>query len=245
MSKAHHAYRQVALIGAGGAIGQAFIEKLLAQADLEKLYAFSRAPNAIDDPRVQTLPIQYNQETDIAAAAAQLGDGIELDLILVTVGLLHQGDLAPEKSLSQLSSANFERLFKANTITPALIAKHFLPLLAPKKHGVFAALSARVGSITDNHLGGWYAYRASKAALNMVLKTTAIETQRRHPQHLVVGLHPGTVNSPLSKPFQSRVPDNQLFSPDFAATQLLTVLAELSLDDTGKCFAWDGSVIDP
>ena len=110
---------------------------------------------------------------------------------------------------------------------------------------IFAALSARVGSISDNQLGGWYAYRASKAALNMIIKTAAIEVRRRNPHAIVVGLHPGTVDSDLSKPFQGNVPEGKLFTPDFAAGKLLTVLEGLAPAQTGRCFGWDGEEILP
>ena len=136
-----------------------------------------------------------------------------------------------------------ETAFRVNTIGPALVAKHFLPLLASDAKSVFAALSARVGSIDDNELGGWYAYRASKAALNMVIKTLSIELARRNPRALCVGLHPGTVDSRLSKPFQGGVPEGKLFQPAAAARALLTVLDGLSSGDSGALFAWDGTRI--
>ena len=163
---------------------------------------------------------------------------------MVTTGVLHLGaDIQPEKSLRDLSADKFHAIFAANTIFPALAAKHFLPLLHRDKRSVFAALSARVGSISDNRLGGWYAYRASKAALNMIIKNAAIEIERRHKQAIVVGLHPGTVDSDLSKPFQSNVQQNKLFTPAFSAASLLDVVDRLTLDDSGKCFAWNGQEI--
>lgn len=126
---------------------------------------------------------------------------------------------------------------------PALVAKHFLPLLARDRKSVFAALSARVGSISDNQLGGWHAYRASKAALNMLLRTFAIELARRNPRAVCVGLHPGTVDTGLSAPFQANVPEGKLFTPDFAAARLLEVVDRLKPDDSGHVFAWDGQLI--
>ncbi|NBR34275.1 MAG: short-chain dehydrogenase [Rhodobacteraceae bacterium] len=120
---------------------------------------------------------------------------------------------------------------------------HYLPLLPRDRRGVFAALSARVGSISDNQLGGWYAYRASKAALNMILKNAAIEAARRYKLSVVVGLHPGTVDSSLSKPFQGNVREGKLFGPEYAADHLIRVIDNLTPDQSGKCFAWDGSEI--
>ena len=130
-----------------------------------------------------------------------------------------------------------------NATGPALFAKHFLPLLARDRKAAFAALSARVGSISDNALGGWYAYRASKAALNMLIRSLSIELARRSPQALCVGLHPGTVDTPLSVPFRGAVPDGQLFSPDHAAVCLLDVLDGLSPLDTGGVFDWAGQSV--
>jgi len=133
-----------------------------------------------------------------------------------------------------------ERAFRINTIGPALVAKHFLPLLSKDRKAVFAALSARVGSISDNRLGGWHAYRASKAALNMMIRTLSIELARQKPKALCVGLHPGTVDTDLSKPFQARVAKDKLFSPAHSARCLLTVLDGLGPEENGGVFAWDG-----
>ena len=132
-----------------------------------------------------------------------------------------------------------------NTILPALIAKHFIQHLETKTHSYFAVLSARVGSVSDNRLGGWYAYRASKAALNMIIKTLAIETRRRNKMACIVGLHPGTVDSPLSKPYHSNLKPESLFTADFSTQQLLSVLNALTPHESGKFFAWDGKEIHP
>jgi len=168
-----------------------------------------------------------------------------LDLVIVANGILHDGELMPEKSLRDLSQEKFQHVFEVNTITPALIAKHFLPKLNKQQTSIFAALSARVGSISDNRLGGWYSYRASKAALNMVIKTASIEVKRRNKHAIIVGLHPGTVDSNLSKPFQRNVPEGDLFTPEYSANKLLDVLDNLTLEQTGKCFAFDGTEVYP
>ena len=145
--------------------------------------------------------------------------------------------------MQQISGAQMTAVLEANTIGPALVAKHLLPQLARDRKSVFAALSARVGSIRDNKLGGWYAYRASKAALNMLIKTLSIEHGRRWPQSAVVALHPGTVDTQLSRPFSGRVPRSQLATPAEAAHRLLQVIDGLGAEDTGRLFAWDGSRI--
>ena len=134
--------------------------------------------------------------------------------------------------------------FRINTIGPVLLAKHFLPLMRSGSKSVFVALSARVGSISDNRLGGWSSYRASKAALNMLLRTASIEHKRRHPESVIVALHPGTVDTRLSAPFQRGVPEGKLFTPAYSVERLLDVIDGLRPADTGGFFAWDGQPIE-
>lgn len=245
-------YKNIAIIGSSGAIGQALLTHLAATFPDACIHAFSRKPanNSVDKEQGQPCSLQlycmdYHDEASISEAAQLAAQDKPLDLVLVTTGLLHDELVSPEKSLRDLSAEKFQHVFTANTITPALVAKHFLPKLALKQHAVFAALSARVGSISDNHLSGWYSYRASKAALNMVIKNAAIGTARRNKQAIVVGLHPGTVDSALSQPFQSRVPEGKLFTPKYCAERLHHVINTLAPHDSGKCFAWDGQEIEP
>lgn len=168
-----------------------------------------------------------------------------LDLVIVASGILHAPGIMPEKSLRDISADKFMQLYQANAIVLALIAKYFVPALSKKHRSVFAALSARVGSISDNRLGGWYACRASKAALNMTIKNVAIETQRTNKQAIVCALHPGTVDSPLSEPFQKNVPEGKLFTADYSVACMLQVLDSLTSSDSGKIFAWDGKEVVP
>ena len=212
-------YARAAVIGASGGIGAAFVAALTAAGS--EVIALSRADLDITD------------ETSIAAAAARIG--APLDLVIVATGLLHGNGVAPEKAMRDLSAATLARYFAVNATGPALVAKHFLPLLARDRRAVFAALSARVGSISDNRLGGWYGYRASKAALNQLIRTLAIELARTRPEALCVALHPGTVDTGLSQPFQRGVPD--LFTPERSAAAMLAVLAGLTPADSGGCFA--------
>lgn len=234
-----------AIIGSSGAIGSAFIRHLIASQSKATIHAFSRNPSPHPNKRVIAHSIIYNDERSIEGAASVASKKAPIDLVLVATGMLHDDRIMPEKSLRDLSTEKFQQLFAINTILPALIAKHFIPKLAKDKRAVFAVLSARVGSISDNHLGGWYAYRASKAALNMVIKNAAIETARSNRTAIIVSLHPGTVDSALSKPFQSNVPEGKLFTPDYAAEKLLSVIDNLSEQDSGKCLAWDGQEIEP
>lgn len=228
-------WRRAVVIGASGGIGKAFVDALAAAGT--DVTALARSAAAPAD-RIDLL-----DEGSITAAAARTGADGPVDLVIVSAGLLHDGGLAPEKSWRDLSADALARSFAVNAIGPALVAKHFLPLMPRQGRAAFAVLSARVGSITDNRLGGWYGYRASKAALNMLVKTLAIELARTRPQALCVGLHPGTVDTGLSKPFQRGVAPDKLFTPTYAADRMLAVLGSLSPDDSGGCFAWDGSRI--
>ena len=160
-------------------------------------------------------------------------------LIVVATGVLHDG-LQPERSFRQLDAEHLLRDYRVNAMGPALAAKHLLPLMPRDRRAVFAALSARVGSIADNRLGGWHAYRASKAALNMILRNLSVEMARSHPQAVIAGLHPGTVATDLSAPFQKGVAEGKLFTADYSAERLLSVLSNLTPADSGGVFAWDG-----
>lgn len=190
--------------------------------------------------RLSRPEVDITDEASIAAAAPRIGP---VDKVIVATGLLHDGAQPPEKSYRALDPAALARSFAVNAIGPALVAKHVLPLLPRDRRAVFAALSARVGSISDNRLGGWYAYRASKAALNQLIRTLAVELRRTHPLAICVGLHPGTVDTRLSAPFQRGVPD--LFTPERSAAALLGVLDGLTPEQSGRLWAWDGREIAP
>ena len=233
-----------AVIGASGGLGRAFVEVLAAQPAVSRVAAFSRAGESFDAATVESFPLDLEKEHSIASAAEAASTLAPFHLVVVASGILHDGeDLRPEKSWRHLDGEALERAFRINATGPALLAKHFLPLLAEDRKSAFAALSARVGSIEDNRFGGWYAYRASKAALNMLVRTLAVELARRNPSALCVALHPGTVDTPLSQPFQRSVPEGKLFSPAFAAGALLGVLDGLTPEDSGGLFAWDGARI--
>jgi len=224
------AWGRAVVIGASGGIGSA-LAAALARGGTE-VHALSRATG-----------LDLGDEAGIAAAAARIGAPV--DLVVVATGRLHGEGVAPEKSWRELSAEALARSFAVNAVGPALVAKHFLPLLPRRGRAGFAALSARVGSIGDNRLGGWYGYRASKAALNMLVKTLAIELARGRPDAFCVGLHPGTVDTALSAPFQRGVQPEKLFAPADAADRLLVVLGGLGPADSGGCFAWDGRPIPP
>ncbi|VVT07238.1 Short-chain dehydrogenase [Sphingomonas sp. EC-HK361] len=220
------------VIGASGGIGKALADAIEDEGvDVHRL-ARSFGSRHID----------LTDEESIAAAATTVGSP---DLVIVATGLLHDGEHGPEKAMRDLDPTWLARNFATNAVGPALVAKHFLPVMPRSGRCIFAALSARIGSISDNRLGGWYGYRASKAALNQFIRTIAIEERRRNDGTIVVGLHPGTVDTALSKPFQGNVGPGRRFAPDRAAVQLLDVLDGLKAPDSGKVFDWEGREIAP
>ena len=221
------------IVGATGGIGMALADAVEASGRFAVVHRLSRSSSP---------GIDLEDEASIAVAAAQIGQGPAPTLILVATGVLHHGQ-GPERSYRALTAEHMLRDYRTNTVGPALVAKHLLPLLPRDRRAVFAALSARVGSISDNRLGGWHSYRASKAALNMVLRNLAVEIARSHPQAVIAGLHPGTVDTALSAPFQKGVPAGKLFSAAYSAERLLAVLDGLSPTDSGRVFAWDGARI--
>ncbi len=231
------------VVGASGGIGAALTAQLAADPAYGRVLALSRAPSGPWPRHVTQEFLELADERTIASAAALAATLGRVRLVICATGLLHAARLAPEKHWGALEPDALARAFAINATGPALVARHFLPLLPREQPSVFAALTARVGSIEDNRSGGWYAYRASKAALNMLLRTFAIELARRAPQAICVGLHPGTVDTALSKPFQGAVSPAQLFSADAAAGHLLGVITRLTPADSGRVFAWDGSLV--
>lgn len=231
------------VIGANGGIGAALVAALAATGRYDRIIAAARhAPDTSAD-RVEYLPIDIADPVSIEAAAARIDT--PLTRVIVATGILHDDAAGPERALRDLDADRLAHLFAINTIGPALALKHFAPLLAKDEPATIACISARVGSISDNRLGGWYGYRASKAALNQIVRTAAIELARTRPHAMCVALHPGTVDTGLSKPFQRGVPAEKLFTPAYSAERLLTVLDDLTPAHSGRIFAWDGAEIAP
>lgn len=231
------------IVGASGGIGAALVATLVADPAIGCVYALSRAgvqPIAAA-AKVRRLTLDLLDEHSIAAAAAAIAEPPRL--VIVATGALHGGGLVPEKSYRALDPAALLDSYRLNAVGPALVAKHMLPRMPAQGRAVFAALGARIGSIGDNRGGGWHSYRASKAALAMLIRNFAIETARRAPDTLCVGLHPGTVDTPLSRPFQRGVPAEALFTPAHAAAHLLAVIDGLQVAQTGRVLAWDGATI--
>lgn len=235
------------VMGATGGIGLALLRQLLDHPDVLHVTATARHADRSSDlaELLQTYPSRLNVAvSDITDASSLQGLAEQLrssplHLAINATGLLHSTDLQPEKTLSAVSIANLQQVFAVNAFGPVLMAQALLPLMRHGDPAVFASLSARVGSIGDNRLGGWYGYRAAKAAQNQLLKTVAIECRRTHPRLSMQLLHPGTVDSALSRPFQRAVPSQQLFTPAYAASRLLQVLSSATAENSGRFIGWD------
>lgn len=233
------------VIGGSRGIGQALVAALRARG-AGRVWAASRSPahGAGVADGVEPLVLDATDEASLAAAAAQVkAAGATLSLVVHTPGLLQDARLRPERRLADIQLEALQRSFAVNAFAPILAAKAFVPLLQHGGPAVYASLSARVGSIGDNRLGGWYAYRAAKAAQNQLIHTLAIETARRSRALICCTLHPGTVDTELSRPFQSGVAAERLFTPDEAAGHLLKVIDGLGPDQHGRCIAWDGQTV--
>ncbi len=235
--------KHVLIIGISGAIGRAMADHIgVRHPDCLIVGASRQKPDDYPD-HWQHQRFDLEDEASLEKLAKSLN--AEFDLIFVATGFLHNNTIKPEKSLRDLSFDHMQHVFALNVIGPSLCIKHLSPLMNTSTKSVFALLSARVGSISDNRLGGWYSYRASKAALNMMIKSAAIEINRRFKSKIIAGLHPGTVDSDLSKPFQGGVPQGQLFTAQHSAKNLLNVIENLASDQSGKCFDWQGKEIVP
>lgn len=227
------------VFGATGGIGLALVAALAARG----WHVAAGSRGAVAVPGADTaFAFDLDDEDSIAAAAAGLNPAASL--VLVATGALTLPDgRGPERSLRQLDAQALAAAFRINTIGPALIAKHVLPRLPRERRSVFAALGARVGSIGDNRLGGWHGYRASKAALAMLIRNFAIELARTHPQAVIVGLHPGTVATPLSAPFTKGARGDAVLRPEEAADRLLAVIGELTPEQSGRVVDWRGAIV--
>lgn len=218
------------VIGSSGTIGSAFMELLKQHPACMEVIGIHR--NSAN-------PIDYQDLGTIEAAAETFSDGPPFQLIINAIGILHSADWMPEKKLDDLNAEQMQMLMQINVIGPGLTIKHFSKFLDPN-NSIMATLSAKVGSIEDNRLGGWYSYRASKAALNMLIKTASIEFARIKPNTALVALHPGTVNSRLSKPFKGE----QIGRPPLEAAQdMLNVLLSLNKEDSGTFISYAGEKI--
>jgi NAD(P)-dependent dehydrogenase (short-subunit alcohol dehydrogenase family) len=239
--------------GASRGIGLAFVRRLAAGGQARRVWAGCRNPAtatalvrlAEECDAVRVLQLDVTDESSLATAAqAVAAEGEPLDLVVNCAGFLHRPDgPQPERRLAEVRLDWLLESFAVNSAGPLLLARHFESLFPRRERAVFASLSARVGSIGDNRLGGWYAYRGAKAAQNMFIRTLSIELARRNRSLVCVALHPGTTDTGLSQPFQGGVPASKLFSTERAVDQLLGVIDGLGPKDTGGFFAWNGERI--
>jgi NAD(P)-dependent dehydrogenase (short-subunit alcohol dehydrogenase family) len=240
----------VVIVGASGGIGLGFVRYFLTQVPFPvKIWAtYRRAIAELDHlaeenpDRLTLVPLDITEESQIEKFSQQLGK-TTVNWLINCVGILHVDDNPPEKSLRHLQTSQLQQYFAVNSIGPVLLAKHFLPHLRHASPSVFATISAKVGSIGDNQLGGWYGYRASKTALNMLMKNTAIEYRRVAPQCAVILLHPGTTDTSLSQPFQKNVPPEKLFSVERTVKQLMAILLQVKPENSGTFYSWDGTTL--
>jgi NAD(P)-dependent dehydrogenase (short-subunit alcohol dehydrogenase family) len=252
-SKAQMHLEFALILGATQGIGLGFVKRLLEQPTVSKVFATYRTPEAAGEllalqtanpDRLICFALDITEEPQISDLVQKIQTQTKkLHWAINCIGVLHKGSFQPEKSLSQLNPERLMQYFQVNSIGAALLAKHLVPLLKHGDRSTFATISAKVGSIGDNQLGGWYGYRASKAALNMLMKTAAIEYGRKSPNTIIVLLHPGTTDTRLSQPFQRNVPPEKLFSTERTVAQLWAVLDRLEPANSGQFFSWDGTVL--
>lgn len=235
--------KNILIAGASGGIGKEFTKLYCDDPNVEKVIALSRKMNNIDNPKIQSIEFDYSREETFD----NLNDILQLEsisTIIVATGILHTDQIRPEKSIAGVDLVTLQKVFQVNVFGPTLLVKKLLPLIKKSKAVKIVFLSARVGSITYNSLGGWHSYRSSKSALNMMISNLSIELQRINKEHLVVGVHPGTVKSQLSEPFLKNVKHN-IFSPKESVGLLSKVISDIDQKDSGKCFDFSGKIIAP
>ena len=236
--------KNIVIIGSRGAIGNAFVEHYLKDSSVSNIFAFSRNKINSTHSKLTSFYIDIELEESVAAAAESINSH-KIDVIIAATGILHSDRIKPEKSIKDINHQSFMKIFSINAVGPALIGKYFIPLLKKDTKSVVAFLSARVGSISDNKLGGWYSYRASKSALNQIVKNFSIELKRTNPKAIVLALQPGTVDSNLSEPFKRNVAKGMLFTPEESRELLLNVIENATTSDSGNLLAYDGETISP
>nr|WP_088877919.1 SDR family NAD(P)-dependent oxidoreductase [Vibrio mediterranei] len=234
----------VLIVGASGGIGSALCQQILTHTNANVFATYRRAQPRVQHARLCWYALDVTEEDDYSSLTTSLDAEVDhLDWVINCVGVLSINELTPEKTLKAVTSNNLMTSIQVNTLPTLLLAKHVLPFLRRSDAPRFATISARVGSIDDNELGGWYSYRCSKAALNMAVKNISIEWGRLMKRSCTIALHPGTTDTALSLPFQANVPEKQLFAPDKSANLLFHVLTNLSPEDNGRFIAYDGSDI--
>ncbi|MDC0931924.1 SDR family oxidoreductase [Methylophilaceae bacterium] len=235
--------QNIIIAGSSGSIGGEFTKQYTDDPNVEKVVTLSRNVNNLNHEKIQSIKIDYSNE----ATFKNLDEISKLDSIskvIIATGILHTDQIKPEKSIDSIAAEDMRKVFQVNVFGPILLVKKLLPLIKRSKGVKIVFLTARVGSISDNLLGGWHSYRSSKSALNMMIKNLAIELKRLNKEHVVIGIHPGTVKSHLSEPFLRHV-KHDVFSPKESVGFMTKVINEIAHKDSGKCFDFSGKVIEP
>ncbi|MAV98818.1 MAG: hypothetical protein CML81_03300 [Rhodobiaceae bacterium] len=230
---------KVLVVGATGGIGSAFVEKIkqldkdniIIEVVRKKKYNHQIEVDMLDEESMTQCALEIHKQHGT------------IDMILNTVGLLHSDGAMPERAYKEINQDFLQKTFEANTFIPFLVSKHFIPLLSKNKTSLIAFMSARIGSISDNNLGGWYSYRASKSALNMLIKTLSIELSYKNKNAICIGLHPGTVKTNLSDPFSEKIKAYKVFSKEESIDYLVNQINRVDQTFSGKLIDWKGDVI--
>jgi len=233
----------IIIAGSSGAIGSEFTKFYAHNPDVEKIIALSRKSINTKHNKIKSIEIDYNNE-ETFKNLDEISNLETISKIIIATGVLHTKTIKPEKSIDSIDGEGMKRVFQANVFGPTLLVNKLLPLIKKSKGVKIVFLTARVGSISDNELGGWHSYRSSKSALNMMIKNLSIELKRLNKEHVVIGIHPGTVKSHLSEPFLRYVKHN-VFSPEKSVGFMIKVINEITHKDSGKCFDFSGKVIEP
>jgi NAD(P)-dependent dehydrogenase (short-subunit alcohol dehydrogenase family) len=218
------------VIGASGAMGQALVENFLEDSRINRVIAISRSASEMQHPKLQWICTEYEENTMFSVVDNLKEFKGSFSKVCICHGILHGENMFPEKRMEDISVDMMQRIYYANTVVPSLWLNLLRKLVSGARDCKIACFSARVGSTGDNRLGGWYSYRASKAALNSLMKTFSIEYARRAKNTKLIAFHPGTVNSEMSKPFHATVPNGKLFEPDYVASCLSKVMDDLPVD---------------
>jgi len=235
--------KNILIAGSTGAIGMEFTRFYSDDPNVEKIVTLSRKKNDSIHKKIQSIEVDYNKEETFE----NLEKILELEsisTIIIATGILHTDQIKPEKSIDGINFESLKKVFQANVFGPILLVKKLMPLIKKSQGVKIVFLTARVGSISDNELGGWYSYRSSKSALNMMISNLSIELGRANKEHIAIGIHPGTVKSNLSEPFLKHVKHN-IFSPRESVELMTQVISKISQKDSGKCFDFSGKVIEP
>ncbi|GAA5141523.1 SDR family NAD(P)-dependent oxidoreductase [Thalassotalea piscium] len=238
--------QQTLIIGANSNIAKALVDQIQQYSNVGLILISRDLSDYSQIDNLQKITVQDYQPETISATVERLSrDRLKpITQVFICNGILHNSNIQPEKRLEELNAQSFQQVIAINALLPMLWIQQLTPLLASKSPCKIIVFSARVGSINDNKLGGWYSYRASKAALNMMLKTVAIELARRAKNIKIIAFHPGTTDTPLSKPFQRNVPPEKLFPCDFVAKQLLAITKKTEVDGSASYLDWQGNTID-